>query len=182
MVCNRCIMVVRQELEKNGLHLTDIELGVARVSNDIDQETRVKIAKELDVMGFELLDGAKSKLVEQIKKLVIQKIHYSDFLEMTVNWSDLLSDELHHEYKYLSNLFSTVESMTLEHYIIRQKIEKVKELLFYDELILSEISYRLGYSSVQHLSLQFKKITGCTPSQYKKIVPMEKDRNALDTI
>lgn len=182
MVCNRCIMVVKQELLKQELEPIEIDLGIVRLNTEINQAMRNTLAMNLGVLGFELLDDAKSKLIDHLKTVIIQKIHHSESLEMTVNWSDLLASELNHEYKYLSNLFSSVEGMTVEQYIIRQKIERVKELLFYDELNLSEISYRLGYSSVQHLSQQFKKTTGQTPSQFKASRTTEKKRNTLDSI
>jgi len=182
MVCDRCIMVVRQELVKNGFEPVDIQLGLVSLNSQIEQTMLSKLAEDLQLLGFELLDDTKSRLIEQMKTVIIQKIHHAESLEMTINWSDLLAMELSHEYKYLSNLFSSVEGMTVEHYIIRQKIERVKEFLFYKELTLSEISYRLGYSSVQHLSQQFKKTTGQTPSQFKTSRTMDKKRNSLDSV
>jgi AraC family transcriptional regulator len=182
MVCNRCIIAVRQELLNNGIAPISIDLGVVRLTDEIDQNLRDKLARDLKASGFELLEDAKSKLVDQIKTFIINKIHHVDFVEMASNWSQLISTELNHEYKFLSSLFSSVEKTTIEQYIIRQKVERVKELLLYDELSLSEISYRLGYSSVQHLSQQFKKITGTTPSQYKASGMDENKRNPLDAI
>jgi AraC-like DNA-binding protein len=184
MVCDRCILVVREELIKQGFHPLDIRLGVARIQEDeFDATQRERLAKKFDEIGFELLDGSKSRLIERIKTIIIEKVHHSNFLDdIKVNWSDLLSDQLHYEYSYLSNLFSSVEGITLEQYIIRQKIEKVKELLFNDELNLSEISYKLGYSSVQHLSTQFKKVTGQTPSQFKNSRQNSLLRKPLDSI
>lgn len=182
MVCDRCKMVVEQELKKHGFRVDDVHLGLVRLHNDIDKNQRLELAEGLSKLGFELLDDAKSKTVEQIKNSIIQKIHYSDYLDIKVNWSALLSDELHQDYKHLSGLFSGVEGITLEQYIIQQKIERVKELLFYDELNLSEISYKLGYSSVAHLSAQFKKVTGQTPSQFKAARSAGNARRSLDTI
>jgi AraC family transcriptional regulator len=182
MVCNRCIIAVRQELLNNGIEPISIDLGVVRLTDEIDQNLRDKLARDLKALGFELLEDAKSKLVDQIKTFIINKIHHVDFVEMASNWSQLISMELNHEYKFLSSLFSSVEKTTIEQYIIRQKVERVKELLLYEELSLSEISYRLGYSSVQHLSQQFKKITGTTPSQYKSSGMDENKRNPLDAI
>jgi len=182
MVCNRCSMVVRQELLNIGLEPIAIELGMASVAGEISPALRKKLVNNLAVVGFELLDNAKSKLLDQIKTVIIQRIHHSGPLEMTVNWSQLISSELNHEYKYLSSLFSSVEGMTIAHYIILQKIERVKELLSYQERSLTEIAYQLGYSSVQHLSLQFKKTTGQTPSQYASSEMMKEQRNPLDSI
>jgi len=182
MVCDRCRMVVGQELERLGLHVTSVQLGAAQILEKLDKQQREGLAENLSKLGFELLDDARSKNVEQIKKIIIQKIHHSEYLDIKVNWSALLADELHQDYKHLSGLFSTVEGITLEQYIIQQKIERVKELLFYDELNLSEISYKLGYSSVAHLSAQFKKVTGQTPSQFKATRSTANSRRTLDSI
>jgi len=182
MVCDRCRMVVGQELERLGLHVTSVQLGAAQILEKLDKQQREGLAENLSKLGFELLDDARSKNVEQIKKIIIQKIHHSEYLDIKVNWSALLADELHQDYKHLSGLFSTVEGITLEQYIIQQKIERVKELLFYDELNLSEISFKLGYSSVAHLSAQFKKVTGQTPSQFKATRSTANSRRTLDSI
>src|SRR6476661_7578106 len=163
MVCGRCIQAVKSTLEAHGLHPQRLELGYVAVPETLDAETITQLSADLHVQGFEILDSAKSKLIDRIKTMIISKIHHSEVLDLKVNWSDLLADELHQDYHYLSSLFSPVEGITIEQFIIRQKIERVKELLFYDELTLSEISYKLGYSSVQHLSTQFKKVTGQTP-------------------
>lgn len=182
MVCDRCKMVVEQELKRQGFQVADIQLGIVRLGTEIDKKQREQLAEAFSKLGFELLDDAKSKTVEQIKKIIIQKIHHSDSLDIKVNWSALLSGQLHQDYKHLSGLFSAVEGITLEQYIIHQRIERVKELLFYDELNLSEISYKLGYSSVAHLSAQFKKVTGQTPSQFKATRPGVNARQPLDAI
>ena len=182
MVCDRCRMVVGQELERLGLHVTSVQLGAAQILEKLDKQQREGLAENLSKLGFELLDDARSKNVEQIKKIIIQKIHHSEYLDIKVNWSALLADELHQDYKHLSGLFSTVVGITLEQYIIQQKIERVKELLFYDELNLGEISYKLGYSSVAHLSAQFKKVTGQTPSQFKATRSTANSRRTLDSI
>ncbi len=183
MVCNRCITAVRNELIALGLHPLVVEMGVVNLEEDeLDENTRSNLANKLNDLGFELLDKNKTKLVEQIKNFIIEKVHRSDILHQRVNWSKLISDQLFHEYNYLSTLFSSVEGITLEQYIIRQKIEKVKELLFYDELSLGEIADKLGYSSIAHLSAQFKKITGQTPSQFKKMRTIDMQRKALDAI
>lgn len=182
MVCQRCILVVKDELEKLNLAPAKVELGYAVLNGTPDPETSARLAGALTAHGFELLDNSKTRLIESIKNLVINRIHYQDTVDLKVNWSDLLADELHQDYNSLSTLFSSVEGVTLEQYIIRQKIERVKELLFYDELTLSEISYKVGYSSVQHLSTQFKKVTGQTPTQYKTSRSETNLRKPLDSV
>jgi len=181
MVCDRCILVVREELEKLGLKGFEVRLGVVKLP-EITEEQQSRLEDNLRAHGFEILDCTKLQLIERVKNEIIRKIHHSDYLELTVAWSDYLSDKFSHEYNSLSYLFSSIEGNTIEQYIIRQKIERVKELLFYDELNLSEISYRLGYSSLQHLSTQFKKITGKTPSKFKAESNIEKSRKSLDSI
>lgn len=168
MVCIRCKMVVKQELEKLGLHYTVIELGKVEILEDISPAEKEEFKKALAKCGLELLDDKKSILIEKIKKVIIELVHYEDE-PLRVNFSDYLAEKLNYNYTYLANLFSEVEGITIEHYIIIHKIEKVKELLVYDELSLTEISYKLHYSSVAHLSNQFKKITGLTPSFFKKV-------------
>lgn len=168
MVCNRCIMVVKAELEKQGLHPAHITLGEVILEKEISEQTKQSLGKTLISLGFELIDDKKHRLIEKIKSTIIELVHHQEG-ELKVNLSDLLSDALHHDYNYLSNLFSEVEGTTIEKYYIAQKIEKVKELLVYDELSLSEIAYRLNYSSVAYLSNQFKKVTGFTPSHFKQL-------------
>jgi AraC family transcriptional regulator len=168
MVCQRCVAAVKQEFEKLGLHPTQVTLGEVTLESEIEEKVKAELKNNLTALGFELIDDKKGRLIESIKNLVIQKIHHAERVDLKLNWSDILSDTLRYDYNYLSTLFSSVEGVTLEHYIINQKIERVKELLFYDELTLSEIADRLGYSSVAHLSGQFKKIIGLTPSELKK--------------
>ncbi len=168
MVSLRCKMLVKAELEKMNIAYKNVELGETELVNDISdqqqQELRVVLAKS----GLELMDDKKAMLVEKIKKVIIEMVHYADeFPE--ANFSDFLSEKLNHNYTYLSNLFSEVKGTTIEHYIILHKIEKVKELIVYDELNLTEIAFKMNYSSVAHLSNQFKKITGLTPSFFKKL-------------
>ncbi len=183
MVCNRCILVVTQEFEKLGLHVENIALGEIVISEEsISQQQQAKLDSALTKLGFERIDDRKARLIESIKNRVIAVIHDPNGADRKFNWSTMLSEELHYEYNYLSNLFSSVEGITLEQYIIKQKIEKVKELLFYDELNLSEIADKLGYSSVAHLSGQFKKITGFTPSELKKSRNIDQSRKPLDHI
>ncbi|MBZ0246557.1 MAG: helix-turn-helix transcriptional regulator [Cyclobacteriaceae bacterium] len=168
MVCNRCVMVVQQVFEKQGLQPWNVTLGEVQLKDELTQSQLDQLDKSLVDLGFERIDDHKARLIESIKKRVIQLIHHTNPTERKFNWSTILSEELHYEYNYLSSLFSSVVGITLEQYIIRQKIERVKELLFYDELSLSQIADLLGYSSVAHLSGQFKKITGLTPSDLKK--------------
>jgi AraC family transcriptional regulator len=183
MVCDRCKLVVGQELQRLGLKPENVAMGsVTLPGDDIAPDILKQLDESLLKLGFERIDDRKARLIESVKKKVIEIIHYGDPAHRKVNWSDLLSDALHYEYNYLSNLFSSVEGITLEQYIIRQKIEKVKELLFYDELNLSEIAYKLGYSSVAHLSGQFKKVTGFTPSELKKSRTLDLARKSLDNV
>lgn len=183
MVCNRCIMAVEQELKKEGLHPEKVSLGEVTLREEslpIEQLTHLDNA--LQALGFERIDDRKARLIEGIKKKIIQLIHHSESVDRKYNWSKILADEMHYEYNYLSTLFSSVEGITLEQYIIKQKIEKAKELLFYDELNLSQIASQLGYSSVAHLSAQFKKVTGMTPSELKKGRDSDEGRKPLDLI
>ena len=167
MVCPRCIESVREIFNELGIKAIDVKLGEVKTNEAIDDGKKDALEEKLKAHGFELLEGKKSKLIGQIKTIIIKEIHYSD-KPLLVNFSTLLSENLHYEYSYLSRLFSSVEGITIEKFIVSQKIEKVKELLFYDELTLSEIAFRMNYSSVSHLSSQFKKETGMTPSEYKK--------------
>ena len=175
-------MVVKQELESQGLHPEKVNLGEVILKEDLSDEQQGRLDASLIDLGFERIDDRKARLIEAIKNKIIQMIHHTDKIKMKFNWSRVLSEEMHYEYNYLSNLFSSVEGVTLEQYIIRQKIEKVKELLFYDELSLSEIADRLDYSSVAHLSSQFKKITGFTPSEIKKARVIDQNRKPLDSV
>ncbi len=173
MVCNRCVKVVKEELTAMGYHIVSVELGEVTLKESLDDEGRDRIRKGLTENGFELIDNRKSWIINRIKTLIIEYIHYDKEKPEYVNISEFLANELGNDYSYLSHLFSSVEGITIEKYLILQKVEKVKELLVYDELSLSEIAYKTGYSSVQHLSNQFKKIIGLSPSHFKKI---RKDR------
>jgi len=182
MVCNRCITAVQQVFEKMSLHPEKVSLGEVMFKDSVNEQQLKRLDDELNALGFERIDDRKARIIEGIKNKVIQLIHHSNHVSRKHNWSNILADEMHYEYNYLSNLFSSVEGITLEQYIIRQKIEKAKELLFYDESNLSEIANRLGYSSVAHLSAQFKKITGFTPSELKKSRSTEAARKPLDSL
>lgn len=166
MVCSRCKMAVKAELEKAGLHPVTVELGEIEIKEEPTPEILQELNNSLKNIGFEIIDDRKSRMIEKIKNVIIELIHHSDE-NISVNLSEYISQKLHYDYSYLSNLFSEVEGITIEKYFIGQRIEKVKELLKYDELTLSEIAFRLGYSSVAYLSNQFKKQTGLTPSFYK---------------
>jgi AraC family transcriptional regulator len=169
MVCNRCIMVVDQIFQQAGITTTAIHMGeVNLLDSVITQEQLTTVDDALLKHGFERIDDKKGQLLEQIKATVIEAIHHHDKFELNINWSHYLAETLNYDYNYLSSLFSSVTGYTIEQYIIKQKVEKVKEYLFYDELSVKEISYRLGYSSVAHLSSQFKKVTGLTPTQFKE--------------
>jgi AraC-like DNA-binding protein len=180
MVCNRCIKVVREELTGMGYTIDSIELGVVILNKQLNETDTEKIKQVLTDNGFELIDDKKSWIINKIKTLIIEYIHYDKEKPEYINLSDILAREAGYDYSYLSNLFSSVEGQTIEHFLILQKVEKVKELLVYDEMTLNEISYQLRYSSVQHLSHQFKKITGLTPTHFKQI--KEKKRKPLDKL
>jgi len=181
MVCDRCRIVVSQELEKLGLHPDRVALGEVTLKEEtLTREQQHAIDQALVAVGFERIDDRKAKLIEGIKTKIITLIHHTDDLVRKHNWSDILAEEFHYDYNYLSTLFSSVEGITIEQFIIKQKIERVKELLFYDELTLSEIANKLGYSSVAHLSGQFKKVTGLTPTELKKSRNIDHVRISLD--
>ncbi len=166
MVSLRCKMMVKEELKKLGLHYSCIDLGTVDMMEKITEDQRNLLKKNLLRSGLELLDNKKNILIEKIKDVIIEMIHYSDELP-EVNYSDYISDKLQQDYTYLSNTFSEVKGITIQHFIIMHKIKKGKELLLYDELNLTEISYKLHFSSVSHLSNHFKKITGLSPSFLK---------------
>ena len=168
MVCIRCKMVVKTELEKLGLHYIVVELGEAEIMEDISAAQHDQFKVALLNSGLELLDDKKSVLIQKIKNAIVELIHYSEE-PLAINFSDHLSQKLNHNYTYLANLFSEVQGTTIEKFIIAHKIERVKELLVYNELNLTEIAYLMHYSSVAHLSAQFKKITGLTPSHFKQL-------------
>ncbi|MBN8718704.1 MAG: helix-turn-helix transcriptional regulator [Sediminibacterium magnilacihabitans] len=167
MVCHRCVMAVSQELEKLRLKTVRVKLGEVELATPPTKKQMSQFSERLILLGFEILDDQKQRQIEKIKNLLIKKIQTGD-IEEHFTISDYLANALHKDYSYLSRLFSQVEGITIEQYFILQKIEKVKEWIVYGEMSLSEISYKLGYSSVAHLSSQFKKVTGLTPSNFKK--------------
>ncbi len=168
MVCSRCVMVVKQELEKLNIQSSNITMGEVETVYTLSKDHLQKLGDNLAALGFELLDDSKQQLIEKIKNIIIKQVHQGEE-DSHRNYSDILSKTLHKDYSYLSSLFSEVEGITIEKYIINQKIEKIKELIIYNELNLSEIAFTLGYSSVAHLSNQFKKVTGLTPSHFRQV-------------
>ncbi len=180
MVCGRCIKSVTTIFEQEGILPVSVELGIVRLKRELTEGQVKKIKALLEAEGFVLLDDQKAKLVDDIKRIIIELVHYGNLDEMNENLSGYLSGKLHKEYSYLSNLFSSVENTTIEQYFILQKIEKVKEWLVYNEFTLSEIAFKLGYSSTAHLSAQFKKVTGFTPSQFRQL--KDHHRKPLDQV
>jgi AraC-like DNA-binding protein len=179
MVSTRCKMVVKEELKKLGLHFIVVELGEVEIMEDISAEQRQELKAALLSSGLELMDDKRAMLIEKIQNVITEMVHYSDEVPK-MNYSNFISEKLNYDYTYLSNLFSEVKGITIQQFIIIHKIERAKELLLYDELNLTEISYKLHYSSVAHLSNQFKKITGLTPSDYKKM--KDKKRRPIEEI
>lgn len=181
MVCNRCIKVVKDEFEKLGIKIKNISLGEVETEKPLTKVKLNDVKKILEENGFELVTSRKARIVEKIKSIIINAIFHNETLQISKkNFSELIEEEIGLDYNYLSSLFSSIEGITIEQYIILQKIERVKELLKYDELSLSEIAYKLGYSSVQHLSNQFKKITGFSASDFRKLT--QNTRKPLDKI
>lgn len=168
MVCSRCKMVVKSELEKLGFYPVSVELGEVELLEDITEKEKQAVAEKLNLLGFELLDDRISKTIEKIKNLIINLVHHQNN-ELKTNLSHYLGEHLSQDYNTISALFSTMEGITIEQYFITQKIEKVKELLMYNELSLGEIAFKLNYSDLAHLSNQFKKVTGFTPSSFKQL-------------
>lgn len=179
MVSTRCKMVVKEELKKIGLHFIVVDLGEVEIMETINDEQREELKVALLKSGLELMDDKKAILIERIKNVVVEMVHYADELPRTT-FSNYLSEKLNHDYTYMANLFSAVTGTTIEQFIIKHKIERVKELIIYDELNLTEISYKLNYSSVAHLSTQFKKVTGLTPTHFKQL--KIRRRNPIENI
>jgi AraC-like DNA-binding protein len=168
MVCGRCEMAVTSELKKMQIPILSIKLGEVELSRHLEENEKQTLAKNLNALGFELLDDKISKTIERIKNRIIDLVHYQNE-KLKINLSTYLAEDLKQDYSTLSNLFSETEGTTIEHYFIAQKIERAKELLIYNELTLSEIAIQLNYSNVAHLSNQFKKVTGFTPTHFKKL-------------
>ena len=179
MVCVRCKMVVKEELKKMRLHYVVVELGEVEVMEDLSAEQHDQFKTALQRSGLELMDDKKSMLIERIKGIIVELTHYSEE-PLAVKLSTYLSQKLEHDYGYLANLFSEVTGTTIEKFFIAHRIERVKELLVYNELNLTEIAYQMHYSSVAHLSMQFKKVTGLTPSHFKQL--RDKRRSMLEDV
>ncbi len=168
MVSSRCKMVVKQELKKIGLHFILVDLGEIEIMETIQPEQREQLKTALLASGLELMDDKRAMLIEKIKNVIIEMVHYSDGI-IKINFSNFLSEKLNHDYTYLSNLFSEVQGTTIEQFLISHKIERIKELIIYGELNITEIANKLNYSGVAHLSNQFKKVTGLSPSHFKQL-------------
>lgn len=179
MVSNRCKMVVKEELKKLGLHFIVVDLGEVEVMENLTLAQREKLKIALLDSGLELMDDKRAVLIEKIKNAIVEMVHHSDEL-IKINFSDFLSAKLNHDYTYLSNLFSEVQGTTIAQFIISHKIERIKELIIYDELNITEIAHKMNYSSVAHLSNQFKKTTGLSPSHFKQL--KDKRRNPIEEI
>ena len=179
MVSNRCKMAVKEELKKLGLHFIVVDLGEVEIMETITSDQREQLKLSLFDSGLELMDDKRAVLIEKIKNTIIEMVHHSDEMIKT-NFSDYLSEKLDHDYTYLANLFSEVQGTTIEHFIINHKIERIKELILYDELNITEIAWKMNYSSVAHLSNQFKKVTGLSPSHFKQL--KDRRRNQIEDI
>lgn len=179
MVCNRCKMVVKSELEKFGLHPVSVELGEVEIIEELTEQKKAQLNEQLLSFGFALMNDKKMRVIEKVKNLIVDLVQNKNS-QLKTNLSDYLSSQLHHDYTYITNLFTQVEGTTIEQYFISQKIERVKELLVYDEFSLSQIADDMDYSSVSHLSKQFKKVTGLTPSHFKQL--RERKRKPLEEL
>lgn len=181
MVSNRCKLAVKEDLKKLGLHFIVVDLGEVEIMENISADQRAALKASLLSSGLELMDDKRSMLIEKIKNVIIEMVHHTHEM-IKVNFSDFLSEKMNHDYTYLANLFSEVQGTTIEQFIISHKIERIKELIIYDELNITEIAWKMNYSSVAHLSNQFKKMTGLSPSHFKKLktqrrIPIEEIGN-----
>ncbi len=179
MVSLRCKMLVKEALKNLGLHFIVVDLGVVEIMENISDEQREKLKADLSESGLELMDNKRAILIEKIKNVIVELVHYAEELPKT-NFSDFISKKLDHDYTYLANLFSEVQGTTIEQFIISHKIERIKELIIYGELNVTEIANKMNYSSVAHLSTQFKKMTGLTPSHFKAL--KDKRRSPIEEI
>lgn len=179
MVSNRCKLAVRDELKKLGLHFIVVDLGEIEIMEELTLEKRELLKIGLIHSGLELMDDKRAILIEKIKNAIVQMIHHSDEI-IKINFSDYLSEKLNHNYTYLANLFSEVQGINIEQFIITHKIERIKELMIYGELNITEIAYKMNYSSVGHLSNQFKKVTGLSPTHFKKL--KDKRRSPIEEL
>ncbi|MDP3358976.1 MAG: AraC family transcriptional regulator [Lutibacter sp.] len=179
MVSNRCKMAVKDALRKLKLHFVVVDLGEVDIMENINEEQRAQLKLELFNSGLELMDDKRAMLIEKIKNVIIEMVHYSEEA-IKVNFSDYLSEKLNHDYTYLANLFSEVQGTTIEQFIIVHKVERIKELIIYGELNITEIAWKMNYSSVAHLSNQFKKVTGLSPSHFKQM--KDKRRSPIEEI
>jgi AraC family transcriptional regulator len=180
MVCDRCKMAVQQELDNAGISYSKIELGEVDLTSELSPDQFSKFSEKITKLGFEIIEDKTARIISSIKSAVIEYVRDPSPKVRKLKFSSYLADKLNKDYNSISNLFSELEGTTIEQYLIHQKIERVKELLVYDELNLSEVAHQLGYSSVQHLSNQFKKVTGLTPTHFKNLG--EKRRTSLDKI
>lgn len=179
MVSNRCKLAVRDELKKLGLHFIVVDLGEVEIMEDLSDENHELLKNGLLELGLELMDDKKAILIERIKNIIVELVHHSEEV-VKVNFSDYLSEKLHHNYTYLASLFSEVQGTTIEQFVILHKIERIKELMIYDELNITEIAWKMNYSSVAHLSTQFKKVTGLSPTHFKQL--KDKRRSPIEEL
>jgi AraC-like DNA-binding protein len=179
MVSERCKMAVKEALKKMGLHFIVVDLGEVDIMETLTREQRELLKESLLISGLELMDDKKAVLIERIKNAIIEMVHHSEET-VKVNFSEYLSQKLDYDYTYLANLFSEVQGTTIEHFIISHKVERIKELIIYDELNITEIAWKLNYSSVAHLSNQFKKVTGLSPSHFRQL--KDKRRSPIEDI
>jgi AraC-like DNA-binding protein len=179
MVSNRCKLAVKEALKNLGLHFIVVDLGEVEIMENISMDQRMRLKSNLLNSGLELMDDKRAMLIEKIKNVIIEMVHHSEEI-IKVNFSDYLSEKLNHDYTYLSNLFSEVQGSTIEHFIISHKTERIKELIIYGEHNITEIAWKMGYSSVAHLSSQFKKVTGFSPSHFKHL--KDKRRSPIEDI
>jgi AraC-like DNA-binding protein len=179
MVSNRCKIIVKEELKKLGLHFILVDLGVVDIMENITLNDRIALKAALFESGLELMDDKKAMLIEKIKNVIVEMVHHTEEMPK-INFSHFLANKLSYDYTYLANLFSEVQGITIEHFIINHKIERIKELIIYNEMNITEIAYNMNYSSVAHLSSQFKKATGLTPSHFRLL--KDKKRNPIEEI